>query len=324
MTVRGLLVASLLVTAAGGLVGVACEPKRETPDTTKAAPSTSPPGMPVVADASPAVTASSPVSSELDARAKERSEAPCRLLETTGIVRLSGSVSGDAGTKDAGAPLLAGAVVKRGEAIELERATSVAVKDGESGREYRVEGPARLVPCAASDEIWMARGTLSLRPGSADSPLAELAVVVDTGVVRVSGGASYRIEVEPRKTVVRAHTPRPVPAFFAPRDAKLTLGEGPGDAGVDASTGAPHADAGSEVPELRVLGELVTSAKGPTSIANASTECAERTKEAAAIAARMLEKDASLADLSPKSMEAARAERSACAVEKMRRWASAP
>ncbi len=321
---RRRLVAALFVTAASGLTGMACEPKRETPDSGAATPSTSASGLPV-ADASPTVSAPSTVPSELDARAPVRSEAPCRLLETTGIVRHSGSVSGDAGTGDAGAPLLAGAVVKRGEAIELERATSVAVKDGESGREYRVEGPARLVPCAASDEIWMARGTLSLRPGSADSPLAELAVVVDTGVVRVSGGASYRIEVEPRKTVVRAHTPRPVPAFFAPRDAKLTLGESLGDAGVDASTSAPHApDGGSKAPELRVLGELATSAKGPSAIANASTECAERTKEAAAIAARMLEKDASLADLSPKSMEASRAERSACAVEKMRRWAAGP
>lgn len=322
MTSRRLLVAALFVTAAGGLAGVACEPKRETPDTTKATPSTSPSATPV-ADASPAASVTPPISADLDARAPGRSEAPCRLLETTGTVRLSGSVSGDAGA-GAPTPLLAGAVVKRGEALELERATSVAVKDGESGREYRVEGPARLVPCAGSDEIWVARGTLSLRPGSADSPLGELAVVVDAGVVRVSGGASYRIEVEPRKTVVRAHTPRPVPAFFAPRDAKLTLGEGPGDAGVDAATNTPHGDGGPKVPELRVLGELATSAKGPAAMANASVECAERTKEAAALATRMLEKDASLADLSPKSMEAARAERSACAVEKMRRWASAP
>ena len=251
-----------------------------------------------------------------------RVEAPCRLLETTGTVRLFGTSTGDAGPSDAGPPLLAGAVVKRGEALELDRGTTVAVKDGESGREYRVEGPARLVPCAASDEIWVARGTISLRSGSADSPLAELAVVVDTGVVRVSGGANLRIEVEPRKTVVRAHTPRPVPAFFAPRDARLTLGESANDAGADASTSAPHAaDGGAKGAELRVLGELVSSAKGPTGIANAATECAERAREAAALATRMLEKDASLADLSPKSMEASRAERSACAVEKMRRWA---
>lgn len=318
-------VATLFVMGATCAVLVACEPKRETPDAATA-PSTN--ASASTADATAPSLATShvtPPPSELDARAPVRSEAPCRLLETTGIVRLSGNVSGDAGTGDAGAPLLAGAVVKRGEVLELERATSVAVKDGESGREFRVEGPAKLVPCAASDEIWMARGTLSLRPGSADSPLAELAVVVDTGVVRVSGGASYRIEVEPRRTVVRAHTPRPVPAFFAPRDAKLNLGEGPSDAGADASASAPHGvDSGTKAPELRVLGELVTSAKGPVAIANASAECAERTKEAAAIATRMLDKDASLADLSPKSMEASRAERSACAVEKMRRWASAP
>ncbi len=318
MTAHRWLVAALFVMGLGGLSSVACEEKRMTPDAASTASSVQAPALP----SEDAARASSIPNGPFDAGGHvARVDAPCRLLETTGIVRLSGASMGDAGPSDAGPPLLAGAVVKRGEAIDLERGTTVAVKDGESGREYRVEGPARLVPCAASDEIWVARGVISLRPGSADSPLAELAVVVDTGVVRVPGGASLRIEVEPRKTVVRAHTPRPIPAFFAPRDARLTLGESASDAGGGASTSTQHAaDASAKGAELRVLGELVSSAKGPAAIANAATECAERTREAAAIATRMLDKDASLADLSPKSMEASRAERAACAVEKMRRW----
>ena len=214
-----------------------------------------------------------------------RPDAPCRIIEASGTLTLG----------DAGARLHVGTAIPRGQPLELGPEAIATVKDGESGREIRLEGPARVVPCAGTDETWLLRGTLVMRPGTADQPFQELLVVVREGVIRLSSGAVVRIEAKPEGTRVTSRGRRP-PVWTA-KDVKLTWV--PGDAGA------------SEVATL-------TLPAAAASMSSAVGECEAAGKTSRDLGAKLLEKDAPIAELSPKSLEASRSERSACAVAKLR------
>lgn len=277
---------SLLVAALVATTGACDDTKRAAPLPNDASPPTATPqpSQPPI-DATPSfatfVDASSPKPSP-----PSRSDLPCRVIEGAGTLAHDG---------DAGAPLRPGATIAKGQAVVLGEGGVATVKDPESGRELRFEGPSRFVPCARTDEAWLLAGTLVVRPGSADVPLGELLVVVREGALRVPSGAAVRVSSTPEKTVVVTRSRRP--EVWAARRATLVWASP--DGGVDG---------GSET-----LGTL-TLAKADATVEAAATECAEKSKAQKALAAAMLERDASLSELSPKSIEASREERSACAV----------
>jgi len=221
-----------------------------------------------------------------------RYEGPCRILEGGGPLKAWAPGS------DAGAPYRAGSLLKRGEALELGPEGVATVKDPESGRELRFEGPGLAVPCAGTDETWLLSGTLVMRPGTADQPLAELSVVVREGVVLLTSGAYVRVTSKPTGTELRVSARRP--SVWLAKDAKAEwTARGTGDAGAQ---------------DLALL----TAAPKVATAAFAKAECDTLTKESGDLAAQMMSKDASLGDLSPKSLVAEKNARAACAVAKLR------
>ena len=218
-----------------------------------------------------------------------RVDGPCRILEGGGPLHAPG---------DAGVPYRAGSLLKKGEALELGPEAVATIKDPESGRELRFEGPGLAVPCAATDETWLVRGTLVMRPGTADQPLAELSVVVREGVVLLTSGGSIRVEARAEGTHLRASGRRPT--VWLSKEATIAwTPRGTGDAG------------SSDLALLTLTPALATPAR-------AKAECDALTTESRDLAAKMLDKDASLSELSPKSMLAEKNARSACAVSRLR------
>lgn len=271
-----------------GLVGLAsagCEDKKPHAPDASVGMATSDASA---SDAGPATSASPAPSHVAPA---PRAEGPCRILEGGGPIH---------GAGDAGAPLRAGSTLKRGEAFELGAEAVATVKDPESGRELRFEGPALAVPCADHDETWLVRGRLVMRPGTADQPLSELAVVVREGVVTLGSGAYVKIEAKPTGTELRTNARRPT--IWPAAEAKV--------AWTPRGDGSPD-----DVATLTIPTSAATAAR-------AKTDCDTLGKESADLAARMLDKDASLSELSPKSLVAQKNARSACAVAKMRALAA--
>lgn len=278
--------------------GAACDDKKPVPMASDAAPA---PSTPVMARAIPSHP---PVPHDpAAAPPSPRVDGPCRILEAAGPIGLSTALGPDAGLvgADAGAPrpVRAGALIPRGALIELGKDAIATVKDPESGREIRFEGPARAVPCAGTDEAWLIQGTLVMRPGTADSPLSELAVVVREGVVRLAAGAVVRVEALKSSTNVTSRARRP--AIWSAKDSKIVW-ERP-DAGPDAGA--------SEVGTWTVPA-------ASASAATATVECEALGRESRDLANKMLAKDAPMSELSPKSLEVSRSERAACAVAKLR------
>lgn len=285
-TPRGAEIAPLVVAAFVAAAGACDDTKRTAPLPNEAsAHAATPLPSQALIDATPSF-ATFVDASDRKPTPSGRSDLPCRVIEGAGTLAHDG---------DAGAALPPGATIAKGQAVVLGEGGVATVKDPESGRELRFEGPARFVPCARTDEAWLLAGTLVVRPGSADVPLGELLVVVREGALRVPSGAAVRVSSTPEKTVVVTRSRRP--EVWAARRATLVWASP--DGGVDG---------GSET-----LGTL-TLAKTDATAEAAATECAEKSKAQKALAAAMLERDASLSELSPKSIEASREERSACAV----------
>lgn len=281
---------SLVVAALVAATGACDDTKRQAPLPNDASGPTSAP-----VPSQPPIDATPSFATFVDASSRtptppSRSDLPCRVIEGAGTLRHDG---------DAGAPLPPGATIAKGQAVTLGEGGVATVKDPESGRELRFEGPARFVPCARTDEAWLLAGTLVVRPGSADVPLGELLVVVREGAVRVPSGAAVRVSSTPEKTVVVARSRRP--DVWAARRATLVWASPDGGA-----------DAGSETVGTLALPKADATAEA------AATECADKSKAQKALAAAMLERDASLSELSPKSIEASREERAACAVAEAR------
>ena len=274
----------LLVACALGLSG--CDDKKTVVVDAGSFTTSGDAGSPTILDASPSFTTfvdASTVHPPLPARP----DAPCRVIEASGVLTLA----------DAGTPLRVGNAISRGLPLTLGPEAMGTVKDGESGREIRLEGPAHVVPCAGTDETWLLRGTLVMRPGTADQPFQELLVVVREGVIRLSSGAVVRIEARPEGTRVTSRGRRP-PVWTA-KDVKLTWL--PGDAGA------------MEIATLTVPAAAASAA-------SAVGECETAGKTSRDLGAKLLEKDAPIAELSPKSLEASRSERAACAVAKLRAY----
>lgn len=278
----------LVVAAFVAATGACDDTKRPAPSDATGPTAAPLPSQPPI-DATPSFTTFVDASSRTPAP-PSRSDLPCRVIEGAGTLKHDG---------DAGAPLPPGATIAKGQAVVLGEGGVATVKDPESGRELRFEGPARFVPCARTDEAWLLTGTLVVRPGSADVPLGELLVVVREGALRIPSGAAVRVSSTPEKTLVVTRSRRP--EVWAARHATLVWASPDGGA-----------DAGPET-----VGTL-TLPKADATAEAAATECAEKSKAQKALAAAMLEGDASLSELSPKSIAASREERAACAVAEAR------
>lgn len=102
------------------------------------------------------------------------------------------SASGEV-SQAAGQPIHPGAMLTGSQLLELGVGAKVHVKHVESGREWTVEGPARLVPCAGGEEeIFLGQGTLRTELGAGVRPGAQVLIGTPFGSV---GYADARAEL---------------------------------------------------------------------------------------------------------------------------------
>jgi hypothetical protein len=102
------------------------------------------------------------------------------------------SASGEV-SQAAGQPIHAGATLTGSQLLELGAGAKVHFKHVESGREWTVQGPARLVPCAGGEEeIFLGQGTLRTELGAGVRPGAQVLIGTPFGSV---GYADARAEL---------------------------------------------------------------------------------------------------------------------------------
>jgi hypothetical protein len=102
------------------------------------------------------------------------------------------SASGEV-SQDSGQPIHPGAALTGSQLLELGVKAKVHIKHVESGREWTVEGPARLIPCAGGEEeIFLGQGTLRTELGAGVRPGAQVLIGTPFGSV---GYADARAEL---------------------------------------------------------------------------------------------------------------------------------
>lgn len=79
--------------------------------------------------------------------------------------------------------------------LELGKGTRLHLKHGESGREWTLQGPARVLPCVdGQEELILAEGQLRAEPGVGVRPGAQVLIGTPFGSVRY-GDASAELRV---------------------------------------------------------------------------------------------------------------------------------
>lgn len=108
----------------------------------------------------------------------------CRVMSTTGPAQRTSGTAIAAGDRFFGADWL-----------ELGKGTRLHLKHGDSGREWTLRGPARVLPCVdGREELILAEGELRAEPGVGVRPGAQVLIGTPFGSVRY-GDASAQLQV---------------------------------------------------------------------------------------------------------------------------------
>ncbi|MEO8183045.1 MAG: hypothetical protein ABI895_29785 [Deltaproteobacteria bacterium] len=110
----------------------------------------------------------------------------CRVISSTGPAQRESGASVSAGDRFVGADWL-----------ELGKATRLHLKHGQSGREWTLSGPARVLPCIEGlEELIVAEGKLRTEAGAGVRPGAQVLIGTPFGSLRYAD-ASAELEVTP-------------------------------------------------------------------------------------------------------------------------------
>jgi hypothetical protein len=108
----------------------------------------------------------------------------CRVMSTTGAAQRSSGGAVRAGDRFLGSDWL-----------ELGKGTKLHLKHGESGREWTLQGPARVLPCVdGQEELIVAEGSVRAEPGIGVRPGAQVLIGTPFGSVRY-GDAAAQLDV---------------------------------------------------------------------------------------------------------------------------------
>lgn len=130
------------------------------------------------------VAAAAPVAATPAAAPARPAPHGCRVMSTTGPAQRTSGAVVQAGDRFFGADWL-----------ELGKGTRLHLKHGESGREWTLQGPARVLPCVdGQEELIMAEGQLRAEPGVGVRPGAQVLIGTPFGSVRY-GDASAELQV---------------------------------------------------------------------------------------------------------------------------------
>ena len=153
---------------AAGVLGFACA----------TACSKSNPSHEALASAGPAVQASASASAKPSLPRAARVKAACRALVVSGVATIDG------------AQLAASAVVDGEHWLELESGASVALRHTLTSREFKLIGPARVLPCrGGAEQLLLVRGQLSTSATLGVRPGAEVLIATPAGTVRYGDAA---------------------------------------------------------------------------------------------------------------------------------------
>ena len=148
---------------AAAAAGAAGAPARPTPVAEPPAARATP--EPVAASAAP-VAPSAPLG--------------CRVMSTTGAAQRDSGVAVHAGDRFVGSDWL-----------ELAKGTSLHLKHGQSGREWTLRGPARVLPCVDGlEELILAEGKLRAEPGAGVRPGAQVLIGTPFGSLRYADASA--------------------------------------------------------------------------------------------------------------------------------------
>ncbi len=108
----------------------------------------------------------------------------CRVMSASGPAQRASGQAIQAGERFLGSDWL-----------ELGKGTRLHLKHGDSGREWTLQGPARVLPCVdGQEELILAEGRLRAEPGTGVRPGAQVLIGTPFGSVRY-GDASAQLEV---------------------------------------------------------------------------------------------------------------------------------
>ena len=140
--------------------------------------------------AAPGASAPSPALS-LDAPQVVATKPGCRALAVTGISTVDG------------APLAVDALLDGEHWVELEAGASVSLRHTVTTREFKLIGPARVLPCrAGAEQVLLAAGQLSTSANLGVRPGAEVLIATPEGTVRY-GDAALDVEFSDKGLRVR-------------------------------------------------------------------------------------------------------------------------
>jgi hypothetical protein len=104
----------------------------------------------------------------------------CRVVSTTGAAQRDSGVAVRAGDRFVGSDWL-----------ELAQGTSLHLKHGQSGREWTLRGPARVLPCVDGlEELILAEGKLRAEPGAGVRPGAQVLIGTPFGSLRYADASA--------------------------------------------------------------------------------------------------------------------------------------
>ena len=157
--------------AAGlALCALGCSKQNESP---KPGPSSSSASAPSALTAAPAASLNA---------GPPATKAGCRALDVTGRASVDG------------APLASNALLDGEHWVELEKGATISLRHTVTTREFKLIGPARILPCrAGGEQLLLARGQLTTSANLGVRPGAEVLIATPGGTVRY-GDAALDVE----------------------------------------------------------------------------------------------------------------------------------
>jgi hypothetical protein len=222
-----------------------------------------------------------------------------------------------ASPKDAGAVLVTRDTdMPEGHWVLLGDGAKITTKDKTTTRELTFFGPGRARPCThGEEEAWQWRGRFASTAGAGEHPGAEVWLVTPAGVVRYPGG-ELTVSATDTESVVTVSSGV---AFLWPatgtKTERTALPGFKAAAGADAgpklgvgSDGWWRLDGGS----AHIVAKSSTSSDGAARAA--SEDCTKLAQTAHELGVRLLEPDASVADLANQHIVARKLARASCAL----------